>query len=134
LNLIQYHGTPAQRYIKGQSALWPSGSAQLFDDQSFSNSKLYHWVIKMCYEICGSIETTLKFVRNFEHNQLVRLQERAHPFEKPGLVYWIERLHEETESLDTVHAEVQAFKEQVKELVCSLLLSSPLLPICKILA
>lgn len=88
----------------------------------------------MCYEICGSIETTLKFVRNFEHNQLVRLQERAHPFEKPGLVYWIERLHEETESLDAVHAEVQAFKEQVKELVCSLLLSSPLLPICEILA
>ena len=87
----------------------------------------------MCYEICGSIETTLKFVRSFERNQLVRLQERAHPLEGPGLDYWIERLDEEIESLDTVHAEVQAFKQQVKELVCSLFLSSPLLPICEIL-
>ena len=60
---------------------------------------------------------TLKFIRNFENNQLVKLQKRAHDFEKPGLQYWTERLKEGTGSLDATHAEVQAFKEQVKELV-----------------
>lgn len=74
----------------------------------------------MCYEICGSIEVTLKSVRNIESNQLVRLQRRAHDFEKSGLQYYTERLNEETECLGTIYAEVQAFKEQVKELVCSL--------------
>lgn len=63
---------------------------------------------------------TLKFVRNLEGNQLAKLQRRAHNFEKVGLQYWTERLKEDTERLDTVHAEVQAFKEQVKEMVCSL--------------
>ena len=80
---------------------------------------MYHWVIEICYEICASIETNLKFVRNFEKNQLVRLQDRAHSYERPGLSYWTERLREETESLDTINAEVQAFKEQVRELVRS---------------
>jgi len=63
---------------------------------------------------------TLKFVHNVESNQLAKLQRRAHNFEKSGLQYWTDRLKEETESLDIVHAEVQAFKEQVKEMVCSL--------------
>ena len=110
----------SENYTKGQSLLRPLKNAHLFDDQSFSNSKLYHWIIKICYEISGSIEVTLKFVRNLEGNQLAKLQRRAHNFEKNGLQYWTERLKEETESLDTVHAEVRAFKEQVKEMVCSL--------------
>lgn len=117
---VNFYERLSENYTKAQSPLRPSGNAHLFDDQSFSNSKLYHWIIKICYEICGSIEVTLKFVRNLESNQLAKLQRRAHNFEKSGLQYWTDRMKEETESLDTVHAEVQAFKEQVKEMVCSL--------------
>ena len=74
-------------------------------------------MIKTCYEISNSIETNLKFVHNFENNQLAKLQGRAHSYEASGLEHWITRLREETAELDNVQTEVHAFKEQVRELV-----------------
>ena len=91
----------------------------MFDDHSFSQSKLYHWIIKTCYEISNSIETNLRFINNFENNQLAKLQGRAHPYEKSGLAHWMARLREETTELDAMQIEAHAFKEQVRELVCS---------------
>ena len=94
-----------------------SGAAQLFDDQSFTKSQLYHWIIKTCHEVSGSIETTLRFIRGFESYQLQKLQERANPYEKGGLAHWSTRLGEEMSELDMFLAEVKVFRKKVRELV-----------------
>src|SRR6266487_1277423 len=94
-----------------------SGSAELFDDQSFSKSKLYHWIIETCHEISGSIEATLRFIRGFESYQLRKLRERANPYEKEGLAHWTTRFGEEISELDTFLAEVNVFRKKVRELV-----------------
>lgn len=89
----------------------------LFDDQSFTKSILYHWIVKTCYDLDSSIERTLKFVHRFEKNSLTGLQRRAHPYEQNGLAHWVSRFREETAELDAVRAEVHALKTQVVELV-----------------
>lgn len=57
----------------------------LFDDESFSKSKLYHWIIKTCHELCGSMDLTSKFIPRFDSGNLAVLQEKAHAYEKVGL-------------------------------------------------
>lgn len=94
-----------------------SENAHLFDDKSFSKSKLYHWIIRTCHDICSSIDTTFRFISQFENAQLLPMQERAHPYERRGLDHWILRLGEEKTQLDMLQSEVHAFREQVRELV-----------------
>ena len=89
----------------------------LFDDKLFSKSRLYHWIIKTCHEICESIESSLKFVQNFENLQLRDLKEKAHEYEKGGISYWSSRLTAEVTELDLVQVRVVSLKEQVLELV-----------------
>ena len=50
---------------------------------------------------------------------------RAHAYEKIGLAHWATRLQEEIEGLEAIKVEVFAFKEQVKELVCTFIPSQP---------
>jgi hypothetical protein len=76
--------------------------------------------IKMYYKICDFIEVILKSVCNIKNNQLVKLQRRAYDFKKSEIHYYINKLIEKTESLDTIHTKVQVFKEQAKKLICSL--------------
>jgi hypothetical protein len=94
-----------------------SENNSLFDDRLFSKSRMYHWIIKTCHDLCASIQTNLKFLRNFETDQLPALQAKAHQYEQCGLLYWTLRLREEITELDTFQTEVHAFREQVRELV-----------------
>ena len=94
-----------------------SESEVLFDDESFSKSKLYHWMIKACHDISGSIDATLKFIRRFENDNLESLRALAHPYEISGLTYWVSKLRDESAELDSLLSEVHGFKEQVRELV-----------------
>ena len=75
--------------------------------------------MKMCYDISNSINTNLKFIHNFQHHQLASLRDGAHSYEKAGLTHWMMRLNEELAKLEAVQAEVQALKDQVRELVGS---------------
>ena len=91
----------------------------MFDDRQFTKSRLYHWIMKICYDISSSVDTTLKFIHNFQHSQLASLSDGAHSYEKDGLTHWMTRLNEELAKLEAVQAEVQALKDQVRELVGS---------------
>ena len=91
----------------------------MFDDRQFTKSRLYHWIMKICYEISSSIDTTINFIQNFQHNQLASLRDGAHSYERAGLTHWIIRLNEELAKLEAVQAEVRALKDQVRELVSS---------------
>ena len=89
----------------------------LFDDKSFSKSRLYHWIIKTCHELCESVESSLRFIQTFEALQLHDLKERAHEYEKGGIKHWCSRLAAEVTELDLVQVKVKSLKEQVLELV-----------------
>ena len=89
----------------------------LFDDRQFSKSRMYHWIIKTCHDICTSIQTNLKFLHDFRSNRLPELRNKAHSYEERGLEYWSLRLREEISELDKVQMEVDALREQVRELV-----------------
>jgi hypothetical protein len=92
----------------------------LFDDRQFSKSRIYHWIIKTCHDLCTSIQTNLKFLRDFRANQLPNLRNKAHSYERSGLEYWTLRLREEISELDKVQMEVNSLREQVRELVSAL--------------
>ncbi|KAH0541374.1 hypothetical protein FGG08_004138 [Glutinoglossum americanum] len=89
----------------------------LLDDKSFTKSKLYHWIIKSCHEICSIADTSIRFVRKFENGHLCRLRQNAHPYEKAGLDYWTVSMRAETAELETPRADVNGLREQVRELL-----------------
>jgi hypothetical protein len=89
----------------------------LFDDRQFSKSRTYHWIIQTCHILCTSIQTNLKFLRDFRANQLPNLRNKAHSYERSGLEYWTLRLREEISDLDKAQVEVNSLREQVRELV-----------------
>ena len=97
--------------------LGTDSSLDFIDDESFTKTELYHWMIKTCHEICTSIELSVKFIRIFAASQLPVLREKAHPYEKEGIEYWAGRLTEETTELDVLQTELHAIREQVRELV-----------------
>jgi hypothetical protein len=111
------HGNVAAIFRELRAQLRASESDALFDDEAFSKSKLYHWMIKTCHDVSGSIDATLKFIRRFQSEELDALRAVAHPYEISGLACWVSRLRDETAELDALLSEVHGFKEQVRELV-----------------
>ncbi|KAF4628679.1 hypothetical protein G7Y89_g9480 [Cudoniella acicularis] len=93
-----------------------SEDESLFDNRQFSKSRLYHWIIKTCHSICTSIQSNLKFLRDFRINRLPQLRNNAHSYEQCGLEHWSLRLRDEISELDKVQIEVNALREQVVEL------------------
>jgi len=135
LDPVQYQ-TPLAQFIRGicsavisqrmnllpiihelNEQLRASEDDSLFDDRQFSKSRTYHWIIKTCHDVCTSIQTNLKFLRDLRANRLPELRGKAHAYEIHGLEHWISRLREEISELDKVQMEVNALREQVRELV-----------------
>lgn len=100
-----------------EERLRDSEDDDLFDDQKFSKSRTYHWIIKSCHDICTSIQINLKFLGDLRANKLPELANKAHEYEKSGLDYWCSKLGEEISDLDKLQMEVNALREQVRELV-----------------
>jgi len=111
------HENVARIFKELKTQLRASESEVLFDDESFSKSKLYHWMIKTCHDVSGSIDTTLKFVRRFENENLDALKAVAHRYEASGLEFWVSKFRDQSAELDSLLSEVHGFKEQVRELV-----------------
>lgn len=114
VNSQRLHIGPILEEMKAQ--LQASGTDILFDDQNFSKTRLYHWIIKTCHEICGSIDSNSRYVQRFQKGVLASLQAKAHPYERLGLDHWNNRLNEEISELEALGAEVHTFREQVREL------------------
>lgn len=106
------------RFASGRDGVHEEGalSTNLFDDKSFSKSELYHWIIKTCHELSTSVDSNLRFVRDFKNTDLVSLQGRAHPFEKGGIEHWSTVFTDEMTNLERAREEVMVFREQVREL------------------
>jgi len=98
-----------------------SDDDSLFDDQQFSKSRMYHWIIKTCHETRASIQANLKFLQDFTTNRLPVLRGKAHVCEQHGIEHWSLRLREEIAELDNIQMEVDSLREQVRELVSLLL-------------
>ena len=98
-------------------SLRESENGSLFDDRQFRKSRLYHWIIKACHDLCASIRTSLKFLRDFVANRLPDLKRKANVYEKKGIAHWSMRLREEISELDKAQMEVDSLREQVRELV-----------------
>jgi hypothetical protein len=111
------HENVAMIFKELKTQLRASESEVLFDDESYTKSKLYHWMIKTCHDVSGSIDTTLKFVRRFENENLDALKAVAHRYEASGLEFWVSKFRDQSAELDSLLSEVHGFKEQVRELV-----------------
>lgn len=89
----------------------------LFDDEHFTRTRLYHWVIKTCHELCGLMASNLRFIRRLLNDQISTLRGEAHAHEALGIAYWMRRLEEHVSEMDELQAEVHALREQVRESV-----------------
>lgn len=135
-NELLEHLTPIAQYLRGITAslsaqrinvqsifdalkdhLRKSDEDSLFDDEQFTKSRLYHWVVETCHELCGSIASNLRFVRRLLDNQINKLSSEAHIHETLGIAYWARRLEEEVFELDELQAQVHALREKVRESV-----------------
>ncbi|KAI9782801.1 MAG: hypothetical protein M1839_004552 [Geoglossum umbratile] len=92
------------------------GDTNLFDDKSFTKSVLYHWMIKTCHELYSTADTSIRFIRKFESGYLHSLRQSAHPYEKAGLAHWTANVGAETAELESFQADVNGFREHVREL------------------
>jgi DNA repair ATPase RecN len=102
-----------------EEQLRDSEDDNLFDDRQFSKSRTYHWIIKTCHDICTSIQISLKFLTDFRTSRLPELSRKAHGYERTGVEYWTMKLGEEISELDKMQTEINALREQVRELVSS---------------
>jgi hypothetical protein len=56
---------------------------------------------------------------DFRTNRLPELSRKAHEYERTGVEYWKMKLGEEVSELDKMQTEINALREQVRELVSS---------------
>lgn len=139
------HLSPCAQYLRGITAslymqrtngqhilevlndhLQVSDNDSLFDDELFTKSGLYHWVIKTCHELSGSVASNLKFVEKVLNSEIDDLCNRAHAHEKLGLSHWSRKMKEEIHELDNLQAETDMLREKVQESVRILLFKSQL--------
>ncbi|KAJ5314642.1 Glucose-methanol-choline oxidoreductase [Penicillium atrosanguineum] len=92
------------------------GVDSLFDDESFTKSRLYHWVIKTCHELSGSVASNLKHIKVVVvEREIDELSDKAHAYEKLGLSHWRRKMREEVNELDKLQVETQTLREKVQE-------------------
>jgi hypothetical protein len=104
-----------------QHSFKEASNESLFDDELFSKSKIYHWIIEASYELCESITSSTRFIQRLQGNQIRRLVAGSHDCEKFGAAHWEKHLGEEVYELDELQARVQALRTKVHESVRILL-------------
>lgn len=104
-------------FKQGQSDAFSFSLMDLIDDTTFTKSKLYHFIIRSCHEICENIITSLRAIREFESGQLRGFLKQAHPYEAVGISHWSTRLVEAITDLELLQKEAREFADEVRELV-----------------
>jgi hypothetical protein len=94
-----------------------SDGRDIFDDENFTKSKLYHWAIKACDELSESIASSLRFIRRVQESQTDKLCREAHAHERLGVDYWAQQMKEEIFALEDLRAQILALTMQVQERV-----------------
>jgi hypothetical protein len=102
--------------------LQESYNDSLFDDERFTKSRLYHWVIRTCHELSGSVASNLEHVDKVLNSELNDLIDKAHVHESLGLAHWSKKMKEEINELGRLRAEIQVLREKAQESVSALVL------------
>jgi hypothetical protein len=92
-----------------------SDDGDIFDDESFTKSILYHWAIKTCDALSESLASTLRFTHGMLYSSVETLCRGAHECEKLGIDHWTQQLKKEILGIEELNAQVLAMKGQVQE-------------------
>ncbi|KAM5352989.1 hypothetical protein ACJ41O_005711 [Fusarium nematophilum] len=105
-----------------RSRLAESDDMRLVDDDKFSKSHLYHWVVKTCDKVCHSISTTLRFIDRISRDFVTKLGAEGHAFKPPGIETWQEKWMQEVADLKELREEFLSCRQDVQERVekCSM--------------
>lgn len=133
---VSTHLTPVAQYLRGivvilaaqtsnaetifdaiKVKLEESDDGDLFDDERFGKSKLYHWAISMCSDLSASIESNLRFIKRVLDVQLKKLTAEVHLYETTGTAYWLSKLEEGIFDLNELCAQIDDLRERVQEKV-----------------
>jgi hypothetical protein len=106
-------------YDKLRHDLSSCDPGDLFDDELFTKSKLYHRVVKTCEELGGSITSTLRFMKRALERHLKKLCADAHTKEIPGVDYWVQRCEDEMFALEELQSQISLLCSQIQESVWS---------------
>ncbi|KAJ5521277.1 hypothetical protein N7527_005392 [Penicillium freii] len=87
----------------------------LFDDERFTKSRLYHWVIRTCHELSGTVASNLEHVDKVLNGEVNDLIDKAHVHESLGLAHWSKKMKEEINELGRLGAEIQMLREKAQE-------------------
>ena len=109
------HGEAILETLK--ELLTTSSDDDLFDDEDFTKSRLYHSIISTSHELVESITLNLNFMRRLSKRQLSDLCKGAHIHEKSGLVYWRQTLVEEVQQLQELRLRVSNLGKIAQERV-----------------
>lgn len=130
----QQHLTPIAQFVRGIASLLYTHrfNAQLivnllkeqvvscddesiFDDENFTKSTLYHWIIKTCDTLSESLAFNLRFIQGVFNNKVEKLCSEAHDLEKMGVDYWVDQVKKEISELEDLQAQILFMKSQVQE-------------------
>jgi hypothetical protein len=92
-------------------------NGDVFDDEKFTKSILYHWAIKTCDALIESLATTLRLIQGVLQSNVEKLCSEAHNQERVGVEHWQQQLKKEIFEMKDLHAQILALKGQVKESV-----------------
>ncbi|KAM5361041.1 hypothetical protein ACJZ2D_013368 [Fusarium nematophilum] len=98
-----------------RSRLAESDDMRLVDDDKFSKSHLYHWVVKTCDKVCHSISTTLRFIDRISRDFVTKLGAEGHAFKPPGIETWQEKWMQEVADLKELREEFLSCRQDVQE-------------------
>lgn len=89
----------------------------LFDDEHFTKSKLYHWTIQKCDLLCLSLSSTLQFLDKLPKNLVQGVKPKVHPSEIVGIEHWEKSWVEDAHDLRELREEFLACRQGVQERV-----------------
>ncbi|OQD83973.1 hypothetical protein PENANT_c014G10849 [Penicillium antarcticum] len=111
------HLSPCAQFLRGvlNDRLQELDDDSLFDDEAFTKSKLYHWAIRMCHELSGSVASNLAHFDKVLDVEVTNLIHKAHVHEKLGLSHWSKKLKDEINELGRLQAEIELLREKAQE-------------------
>lgn len=89
----------------------------LFDDETFTKSKLYHWAIQTCHEVSGSVALNLDYIEKVLYREIDDILGNTHVHDKLGLSHWLKKMKDEVNELESLQMQVKMLREKVQESV-----------------
>lgn len=92
-------------------------NGELFDDENFAKSTLFHWTVRTCEQLRTTNKSSLRFVRRILPTHVQKFANMAHSSERIGIAFWTSQLEDELMKLDDLQDQISALSTQVQESV-----------------